>query len=234
MTYAADLRAAFLAEADPAEAMAMARYMRDQFPFFGLKKGPREAIQKQFFKDRGLPSAEAVGDVVRELWRCPERECHYAGLAILSKMVRRKNTALVPSEIMPVLDKLITHKSWWDTVDLIASRLVGWALREDLQLRSDTIGRWRGSDDFWLRRSAILFQLKYKDATDSTLLFSLCADQLGDTEFFIRKAIGWALREYSKTDRTAVVAFVDEHPEMSGLSRREALKWLQSHPETSH
>lgn len=224
--YARELRDAFLAQAQPEAAIPMAEYMRHQFPFFGLKKGPREMIQREFFGQHGLPSAEELPKVLAALWRYPERECQYAGLAICWRLVNRKRSILDPAASLPVFEKLVTQRSWWDTVDAIASKLVGWALREDLALRASAIARYRVSPDMWLRRTALLFQLRYKTATDAELLFALCRENLADKEFFIRKAIGWALRELSKTDGPAVVAFVEAQPQMSGLSRREALKWL--------
>lgn len=228
MSYAGDLRESFLEQADVDAAIAMAAYMRDQFPFFGLKKIPRQAVQRAHIEAHGRPSGDELESVVRQLWQFPERECQYAALDLLRRHLCAKRVKAKPADWLPLLEWLVKNKSWWDTVDLIAATHVGWALREDLALREAAVERWRVSPDFWFRRTAILFQLKYKADTDFELLSALCVDNLGNAEFFIRKAIGWALREYSKTDGEAVEAFVEAHPNLSGLSQREALKWLKT------
>ncbi len=127
---------------------------------------------------------------------------------------------------LPVAEHMIATKSWWDTVDLLAANVVGPLVAATPALRSE-MDRWLVSDDLWLARSALLHQLKWKGDTDADWLFAACLTRAGDTEFFLRKAIGWALREYSKTDAAAVRRFVSDHDaELSGLSKREALKWL--------
>jgi 3-methyladenine DNA glycosylase AlkD len=126
---------------------------------------------------------------------------------------------------------LITTKSWWDTVDAIANHNVGQLLRQYPDSRDRTLTPWRQSENIWLRRTAILFQLSYKTATDADLLFAIATENRESSEFFIQKAIGWALREYSKTAPDAVQTFVAT-AELAPLSQREALKWLKKHPPT--
>ncbi len=122
---------------------------------------------------------------------------------------------------------MITEGAWWDFVDEIAANLVGEVVRSEPLAMQPVLAAWLDRDDLWLRRSVIISQLKSKDATDTDLLFESCRRNLADPEFFIRKAIGWALREHSKTDKHAVLEFVDEHRDsMSGLSLREASKYL--------
>ena len=123
--------------------------------------------------------------------------------------------------------ELVTTKSWWDTVDSLASHTVGRLVRTHPELVA-VMDEWIGSDDIWLARTALLHQLTWKNDTDAERLFAYCLRRASEKEFFIRKAIGWALREYSKTDEAAVRAFVAEHrATLSGLSRTEALRWLE-------
>jgi 3-methyladenine DNA glycosylase AlkD len=128
---------------------------------------------------------------------------------------------------MPLLEKLITTESWWDTVDGLAANQVGGVLARFPEIREPYIDRWRQEEDFWLRRTTLLFQLRYKGQTDADLLFALIKENLADQEFFIQKAIGWSLREYSKSNAEAVQQFVAE-TELSGLAQREALKWMKN------
>ena len=123
-------------------------------------------------------------------------------------------------------ERLITDESWWDTIDLIAPSLVGYHLQQYPEERMQYINKWISSGNIWLQRSCILFQLKYKLDVDTRLLSSIILELKDSREFFIRKAIGWMLREYSKSDPGFVVRFVQNN-ELSGLSHREALKWLE-------
>jgi 3-methyladenine DNA glycosylase AlkD len=128
---------------------------------------------------------------------------------------------------MDTLAWLVTTKPWWDTVDILATHAVGGLVRRYPELRQ-TMDLWLLSDDQWLARSALLHMNRWKADTDAAWLFAACLARSGDRDFFIRKAIGWALREYSKVDERVVVAFVDAHAgALSGLSRREALMWLE-------
>ena len=123
--------------------------------------------------------------------------------------------------------KLITTESWWDTVDGLAANQVGGVIARFPKIRDEHIGRWWQQENFWLRRTTLLFQLRYKDKTDEDLLFALIGENLTDKEFFIQKAIGWSLREYSKSNPTAVQQFVAT-TELSPLAHREALKWMKN------
>jgi 3-methyladenine DNA glycosylase AlkD len=129
--------------------------------------------------------------------------------------------------LLDTVERLIRTKSWWDTVDALATRAVGSLVHRHPQLRP-TMDRWLTDQDVWIVRSALLHQNRWKADRDVAWLFASCLARAGDTDFFVRKAIGWALREHSKVDEQAVVAFVEEHQtELSGLSRREALMWLE-------
>ncbi len=218
--YLIPVQSAFRQHADPETAIAMAKYMRDQFPFFGIKAPLRKEIVQRFLKDHGLPHPAQAGPIVLDLWGLLEREYQYTGVSLMRRLAGK-----LDADVMPVVEHMITEKSWWDTVDEIASRVVGRLFARFPDLRAVTLPAWRTSDNFWLRRSAILFQLNYKAETDLALLFGIIRENLDSQEFFIQKAIGWALREASKTHPQPVRDFTTATP-LAPLSRREALKWL--------
>lgn len=193
-------------------------YLRNQFDLFGLTGPDRNAALHLFLKENGFPVAGELNEVIENAWDLPEREIQYAAMELLFRM--RKQADIQSIELY---ERLVLHKSWWDTVDYIAPNLVGNLMGGFPEIRDVTIAKWMGSGNFWLQRTCLLFQLKYKAKTDSGLLFDLCTRLAGEKEFFIRKAIGWSLRQYARTNPEAVMAFVDK-TELSGLSRREALK----------
>lgn len=203
---------------NPELARPMEAYLRNQFPFLGLPNPQRVQLTKQFWQMHGMPAEGEWRTAVNELWELPEREFQYTALALLEKHLKRAE----PEDI-DMMEKLVTSKSWWDTVDTLASNIVGPHCAKFPGLIPVYTERWIVSDHMWLRRTALLFQLKYKQRTDTDRLFRYIRACAGEREFFIRKAIGWALREYAKTDRDAVAQFVSTH-ELSPLSKREALK----------
>jgi 3-methyladenine DNA glycosylase AlkD len=195
-------------------------YMRDQYDMFGLTAPVRAEVFRLFIKENGFPENDKLYDIIKNAWELSEREMQYAAMELLFRM--RKNTEL---QIIELYEWLITHKSWWDTVDYISPNLVGNLFINFPQLRDKTVQKWMNSENFWLQRCCLLFQLKYKAKTDTILLFDLCSRLANEKEFFIRKAIGWSLREYAKTNPEAVQSFVDTTT-LSGLSKREALKHI--------
>jgi 3-methyladenine DNA glycosylase AlkD len=213
------------ARAEPERRPAMQAYMRDQFPFLGVMS----AGQKDAWKaaTAGLPRAlpeEVVIDAAADLWDRPEREHQYLACTLVNRHAARPSAA---ATFLPFVGKLVTTKPWWDTVDSLAIHAAGDLARRHAALRSD-MDRWLHGDDLWLARTALLHMNRWRAATDQEWLFAACLARAADTDFFLRKAIGWALREHSKTDARAVVAFVEQHhAELSGLSRREALVWLE-------
>jgi len=221
-TYIEALQTLLAQHANPAEAVPMSRYMRDQFPYLGIKTPARRALLKEFIAAYGLPQPTELEAILRELWALPEREYQYSAFAFLDRLIQKQ-----PPEFVSVLEYLIVTKSWWDTVDSVAGGCVATHFQRYPQVRETAVAVWRVSDNFWLRRTTLLFQLSYKTQTDADLLFSLIRENLDSDEFFIQKAIGWALREYSKTDAEAVVAFIAATP-LAPLSAREGLKWLQN------
>ena len=218
-TYIKPLRKAFELIADKDMAKGKQAYMKNLFPFFGIKTDDRRTITKAYFKEKGLLDETTLYEVVRELWELPNREYQYAGQELLH--FHRKTFTI---DTIKCIEHCITHKSWWDTVDALNTLAAGVYFEKFPKKISSITGRWNRSDDIWLNRSSLLFQLKYKQKTDTTLLASYIETLAPSKEFFIRKAIGWILREYAKTNPDWVREFVDSHSELSGLSKREALK----------
>jgi len=207
-------------DADPTYAELMTKYMKNLFPYLGIKTPRRKELFKNFVKEYGLPELPELKQITLELWELPEREFQYTAIGILRKYFKKWN-----EDFIELLEHLIITKSWWDSVDGIASWLVGEHFKRFPQQRDEYIGRWMKSGNMWLQRTCILFQLSYKDKTDVMLMGGIIMSLNTSKEFFIQKAIGWALREYSKTDAEAVINFV-ENNELANLSKREAYKWL--------
>jgi len=215
------LIASFEKHANPERAKQMWAYMRDQFDYLGLPSPLRRELTKNFYAEFGYPDPVLVESIVKESWEMPYREYKYFAMELMVRMKKK-----VGHDAILLYEHLITDQSWWDTIDLIAPSLVGYHFQEYPEERIDYINTWIASDNIWLQRSCILFQLEYKLETDNRLLSAIILKLKDSKEFFIRKAIGWALREYSKTDPGFVIRFVQSH-ELSGLSHREALKWLE-------
>jgi 3-methyladenine DNA glycosylase AlkD len=211
----------FEAYADPERAVKMRAYMKDQFEYMGLQTPVRKELTKAFYAEYGYPDPQEVIGIAEKCWQLPYREYKYFALELMAKM---KNS--LGHDAIYFYEKLITDQSWWDTIDWIAPSLVGYHFEQYPEERTEYTDKWIKSGNIWLQRSCILFQLKYKANTDTRLLKNIILKLKDSKEFFIRKAIGWILREYSKTDPGFVVRFVQTH-ELSGLSHREALKWLE-------
>jgi 3-methyladenine DNA glycosylase AlkD len=195
--------------------------MRDQFAFYGIAAPAQSAIAKQAMSGLPAPTEHELERIGRACWKRDEREWQYFACGYL-----RRHINVATCDFIAVAESLITTKSWWDTVDSLASRTVGPLVTMHPHLVT-VMDDWIASDNIWLARTAILHQLAYKSATDADRLFAYCTRRAGDSEFFIRKAIGWALREYTKTDAVAVKRFLAQHGDsLSGLSRTEAMKWL--------
>jgi 3-methyladenine DNA glycosylase AlkD len=219
--YLTDLVNAFERNANPANAVQMKKYMKDLFDFYGISSPKRKELFKTHWNDHGYKLKDETNKVIKWCWQAPQREYQYFGMELLNKNVLRANI-----DDIHLYEHIILHKSWWDTVDFIAAKLVGaFFNRHPEQVESYTT-KWIQSGNIWLQRTCLLFQLKYKSKTNTQLLETLIPQLSGSKEFFIRKAIGWALREYSKTDSKFVVQFTKRH-HLSGLSEREALKWMK-------
>jgi len=219
--YLVPLKALFEQNADPNQAAPMKKYMRDQFAYLGIKTPKNAALQKEFYAEHGLPAFSELDQILRDLWALPQREFQYVAMGLLGKFDKQ-----LPPEFIDTIEYLITTKPWWDTVDGLAGGIVGTHFKRHPGVRKKYLASWRKSDNFWLRRTTILFQLNYKKETDFELLCDIIRENLGSKEFFINKAIGWSLRQYARVDPQAVQKFADStslHP----LSRREALKHLE-------
>jgi 3-methyladenine DNA glycosylase AlkD len=215
------LQEVFSAQAVRADAEAMQAYMKDVAPFYGIKTGPRRILQKEVWKDHALPApgAEAAA-FASGLFALPQRELHYAALETLQAI--RKGWTEVE---LPLFESLLRTKPWWDTVDVIATKLIAPFFQKFPARMRETARRWNGDESMWVRRASIIFQIPYKAKTDEVLLFDNIRATMHEKEFFIRKGIGWALREYAKAAPEPVQLFVEAEP-LSPLSKREATKHL--------
>ena len=206
------------AVANPDDAVAMKAYMKNKFEFLGVKTPARRKLTKTFLKQQ--TNLVIDWNFINEAWNYPYRELQYTALDYLES--RKK--LLTPSDL-PRLKKLAQTKSWWDTIDFL-DRLVGSIIARFPETKA-TILSWSCDEDIWLRRLAIDHQLLRKEETDTELLEKILVNNLGQTEFFINKAIGWALRDYSKTNPDWVRDFIERHrAEMATLSIREGSKYL--------
>ena len=197
----------------------MRAYMRDKFPFLGIPSTQRRALQRQVLAGLPAPDPEDLRAVAEICWGWPEREFQYCACDLLIRRVR-----LLPAEFCDVVRQLLVTKSWWDTVDPLATRVVGGLVARHPTLVA-VMDEWSQSENVWLVRAALLHQLHYRDDTDVDRLFRYCAAQASHPDFFVRKAIGWALRQYAKTDPEAVRRFVSDHRDrLSALSVKEALR----------
>jgi 3-methyladenine DNA glycosylase AlkD len=217
----ARLEATFRANADADRAPAMAKYMKGHFAFLGIPSPERRRLHREALAQLGRPSPDEAVAAALALWNLPEREFQYAGADILAASATRLGL-----EALAECERLITTKSWWDTVDGLAGSVAGRIVLAH-QDAVTVMERWIDHENMWLRRSANLHQLKWKERTGEERLFRYCLARAGETEFFIRKAIGWALRQHAKQDPDWVRAFVEAHEaDLSPLSRREAMKHL--------
>jgi 3-methyladenine DNA glycosylase AlkD len=209
------------AAADPGLAAPMRAYMRDRFEFLGIPGTARKALTREVLRGAPAFTEPALTGVALACWALAEREYQYFACDLL-----RRHAALLTPASMPVLRTLVTTKPWWDTVDALAAHPVGTLVAAHPAMVS-TMDSWTApGTDLWLVRTAILHQLRYRGGTDFARLARYCERWSAEPDFFIRKAIGWALREYAKTDPAGVRTFVATHPGLSPLSTREALKHL--------
>jgi 3-methyladenine DNA glycosylase AlkD len=219
MGFIIELETAFTANTNPENAFAMAKYMRNNFPFFGIKTEERRRIFKEIWKENKNEVAENAREIALELFSKSQREFHYCAIEILVKELKGN----YKKDDIQLIEKLIVTNTWWDSVDTIAKYILGEYLLEFPLETENVIARFSKSENMWLNRSAILFQLNYKQKTNFDTLKVECNKHKMSKEFFIQKAIGWALREYAKTNPEAVKNFVANNNLMP-LSIKEALK----------
>ncbi len=219
--YTKSLKSFFEKHANPLNAAPMKKYMRNQFEFLGIKAPQATALWREFIKSNGLPPFEKLDLISRELWGLKQREFQYIAMNLIEKYEKK-----LEPEFIETLEHLIVTKSWWDTVDLLAGHPVGAMFKKYPKAKEKYLKKWRKSENIWLRRAALLFQLGYKKETDFDLLCEIIKENLGSDEFFINKAIGWALRQYAHTNPAPVKEFVNATKELHPISKREALKNL--------
>lgn len=223
MNFTSNLIAQLTIAANPALAEEMKNYMRNRYAFFGVKAPERKAILKTTINRYKLQLDRiTVINIAKELYTLPQRELHYCAVELVSRFLKKK----FQKEDITFIQQLITTHSWWDTVDMIAKHHLGSYLKLFPRETMQVIQNYSNTDHLWLNRSAILFQLDYKQETNKELLLQLCLKHKDTGEFFINKAIGWALREYAKTNPEAVIAFVSAHC-LSPLSEQEALRKIR-------
>lgn len=210
--------------ANPADAGPMQAYLKTEMPFFGVKKPGRQPIRREA-KKRFVPSShdEWVAGI-RALWALPHREEKYHALE-WGKDHRRRHLSMAS---LPMIEALIREGAWWDLVDTTVSYFLSPLAKAEPESMRPVLEAWIDDEDLWIRRSAIIAHNGHKGATDEARLFDFCRRRAHEKEFFIRKAIGWALRDYSKTNPDAVLAFLQAESErLSGLSFREGAKQLR-------
>ncbi|MEV7099177.1 DNA alkylation repair protein [Amycolatopsis sp. NPDC051045] len=218
------IRAGLARLADPAKAPAMQAYMKSALPFRGVAKPQRSALLKQVLADHTLPDRVTFSATVLKLWRTAEfREERYAAIDLSGHRAYRR---WQDPELVPVYEEMIVNGAWWDHVDELAIHRIGPILRAHRARVTPTVLAWANDSDLWRRRTAIICQVGAREDTDTDLLTRAIEPAIAEPEFFLRKGIGWALRDYAKTAPDWVRSFVDDHPGLSGLSRREALKHI--------
>jgi 3-methyladenine DNA glycosylase AlkD len=208
----------------PVKAPVMRAYMKSAMPYRGVAKPERSVLLKRVFAEHILPDRVTYSATVLALWRDAEfREERYAAIDLSGYRAYRR---WQDPGLIPMYEEMIVSGAWWDHVDETAIRRMGPILRSARGEVTPIMLRWAAGDDLWRRRTAIICQVGAKDDTDTDLLTRAIEPAITEAEFFLRKAIGWALRDYAKTSPDWVRSFVDDHPGLSGLSRREALKHI--------
>lgn len=205
--------------ADPTKAGPMQAYMKTAQPFYGVQAGPRQKLFKTIARQFKQISREAYGQIIDELWRGHYREDQYQAIEV-AQYYKTYHT----KESWPIYEGMIRTATNWDTLDGLASWLIGPLILRHRELENELV-KWSVDDNMWVRRASLLAHLHHKQQTNTHLLSELILRLAHEQEFFIRKAIGWVLRDYSYTDPAWVESFVTQHSDkLSGLSKREALK----------
>jgi 3-methyladenine DNA glycosylase AlkD len=217
-SYLSSISQQFQQNAHEENAAGAKAYLLHQFEFYGLKTPLRRTLSKTHYKQFPVDSLKELETIAKECWALPQREYQYFAVELISH-----NKKLWKPSLIKTVEHLITHKSWWDSVDHIASEILSDYFKLFPEQIIPITSKWNKSDNMWLQRSSIMFQKAYKKNTDTELLSKYILHCKDSKEFFIRKAIGWALREYSKTNASWVKKFVKEN-KLNALSEREALK----------
>jgi len=221
MSFSIELEKAFKNKENRENAIPMEKYMKNHFSFFGIKTDERRAIFKEIFTTHRNEIEKNPRTIAWSLYTKEQREFHYCAIELLIKTLKKN----YKKEDIQLIEKLLTTNSWWDSVDTISKYILGEYLAEFPYEKVAIIEQLSNSTNIWLNRSILLFQLGYKQKTNQEILFRECLKHSNSNEFFIQKAIGWALREYVKTNPEAVKLFVSQ-TQLKPLSKKEALKNL--------
>ncbi|MDR0801697.1 DNA alkylation repair protein [Fluviicola sp.] len=207
---------------NPKRAQTARAYMKDHFSFIGMRTEIRRTTQKAWVDSlKSLEDRTIRWSVIRALWSKEERDYHYVAIDYLNSWPKKYYSEADAGE----LEWMLGQNSWWDSVDAIASNYLGkWALLYPEKAR-ETFEKWRYDESFWLHRSCLIYQLKYKDEVDTIYLEDLIRQMNNNKEFFIQKAIGWSLRQLSKYNPDEVIRILGDNP-IKGLALREASKYL--------
>ena len=217
--YLSAIQKIFAANGDKTIAKGAKAYLLNQFEFYGIKTPLRRQICKTFYKNHPITNHTELAKLVKECFAEPQRELHYFAIELLGH-----HKKLWSIKTLPLIEWMITHKSWWDSVDSTNTHVISkFFLLHPEHIEAYT-HKWNQSSNKWLIRMSILFQLTYKSKTNTALLTKYIENSQLHEDFFVRKAIGWALRAYATTDSKWVINFVKKHPKLSNLSKREALK----------
>ena len=221
ISYVQQLHGLLKEAGDPDIAREQSKYMRNQFAFFGCKSPVWKGISKEVIWEKGVLKGDSLKDFVRLCFDDPHREMQYAALLMLERRVKKEEITMIE-----FLRECILTKSWWDTVDWI-SKFVGWHFLRFPELQQPTSEKWMESGEMWLQRVAIIHQLAYREKTDEKLLYDMILRVAGSKEFFLQKAGGWALRNYSKTNPGSVGKFISAHT-LSPLTVREGMRLIKA------
>lgn len=213
------LVAAVVAEGQPADALPMAQYMRNQFEFAGVRSQKRRGVLRQFVTQNGLPAGHDLPQFVHDVWKCGIREAAYCAQEIAAKKAFVREPYY-----RNLIEFMVCHNSWWDTVDFIAAHCAGPWMEANAQQREEVFERWNAHPNFWMNRTAILFQLAYRDI-DLGYVRRCLERHSTSEEFFIQKALGWMLRQASKKQKAGVKTLIADFV-LKPVTKREAVKYL--------
>jgi 3-methyladenine DNA glycosylase AlkD len=218
------LRSQFAAHADADNAQPMQAYMKTTQPFYGIKADARRKLVREALRTHPVTTRGAYDGVVRALWHGTYREEMYAAVDIAKRV-----KAFYDTQSWPLFEHMVRTATWWDLTDAVVGDVISPLVKAHRELEAHLIA-WSHDDSLWVRRASLLAHLKHKSQTNTALLTQTIDQLAHEKEFFIRKAIGWVLRDYSYANPAWVKAFVAARAEtLSGLSQREALKVIKRH-----
>jgi 3-methyladenine DNA glycosylase AlkD len=217
--YLKEIQKIFVANGDQLIAKGAKAYLLNQFEFYGIKTPLRRQLCKAFYKTHPIKDHTELSKLIKECFNEPQRELHYFAIELLGH-----HKKIWSIKTIPLIEWMITHQSWWDSVDSTNTHVISkFFLLHPEHIEACT-SKWNQSSNKWLIRMSILFQLTYKTKTNTNLLSRYIENSQLHEDFFVRKAIGWALRAYAYTNKKWVVQFVKAHPLLNNLSKKEALK----------